>query len=167
MIVEGTAMAYETNRVKALRNGLLFRTDEMVEWLGNIAALPEGLSEALVGAWVGALRSEVLHRAEQSKDFLKTIESGEGKLPLDQQLAPESSSKKGMWAQICRETGLPYAGAGSLLQTMGKKLQELEGTKAFEPIGWVTCVDSDRFVVTLWRDFLQPCSYESAEQRDE
>ncbi len=154
-------MPYETDRLVALEEDLLFRTNDMVDWLGIQAGLEEELSEALLGAWVGMLRNVVLHQAEQNEDVLKAVETGSGTLTLDRELAPKDSDKTEAWSQIAQETGLPYNGLRPLLRLIGERLRGLQGKKAFEPIGWFTSTDNDDFSVTLWRDFLQPVSYES------
>jgi hypothetical protein len=131
----------------------------MVEWLANRTGLPEELTSALIGAWVGVLRSEALHRAEQDMGFHKAPQSGEGTLRLDQQLVPVDWNTQRMFARIFHETGVAGE-ARSLLDMTAEKLREFEGQKAFEPVGWFTTSNNTHFLVTLWRDFLEPLSYE-------
>ena len=160
---------YETNRISAYEQKMLFRTYEMVDWLQDKTGTPPEMSEALLGAWVGVLRYEVLCRAEKDEDFLQTIKNGKGSLLLNKELAPETWSNEELGNQISRETGLLHVTVYYLLEKVGEKFRELDEKKAYEPIGWVHINKDDGypFSVNFWQDFLQPMTDEPPEKEDD
>ena len=145
-----------TNRITAFREGLIFHTYEMVDWLRTSTGAPYEMGEAMLGAWVGVLRHDTLVRAEHDQGFFMSFRDGRGHLHLTEALAPEEWKNEELWLQISRETGILYPEVQLLLAQIGERLRELREAKAFEPIGWFHTTHNGTFDVNCWNDFLQP-----------
>lgn len=168
-------MDYPTNRLRLHEYdpGLIFGTDEMLEWLKARTGAPLQMGDALLGAWLGVLHSEIMRRVLLDRAILQELNDGKGVLLLNEELAPRRRclgpgnwSNEQLWAWISEETGLLHRDVGVLLRTIAEKLRELSGQAAFQPIGWIICCDSpDAFAAHLWDDFLQPVSKKRLEIR--
>jgi hypothetical protein len=132
----------------------------MVGWLKEEKGVPEELGEAILFAWVGALRQAVLTRAEREPAFFEALGKGEGTLALSAGLAPEGWRNEHLWAQIALQTGLPAATARELLEVVSSRLRNVDDQGVFEPLGQIRFPGrgpgQDGVIVRLRQDFLQP-----------
>ncbi len=152
------------SRLEAYKQNKLWHTYEMVDWLQTTAGVPEDLSTALLGAWIGILRHDALLHMEKHHEFLAQLHYGKGRLCLNAELAPcgwspwdsLGWSNETFWAQMTQATGVDVCDVRHVLHLMHTKLASLAGEKAFEPLGWVTRGEGAMLIIHCWPDFLQP-----------
>jgi hypothetical protein len=168
-------MVYQTNRHRLHKYApeYIFGTDEMVVWIRSRTGAPDEMSDALLGAWINLIRAELLRREILDGSTSERLEHGEEFLLLSHDLAPRRRclgpgnwSSDELWAWISVRTGLLHRDVSLLLHTVADKLRELNGEKAFEPVGWVTTGDEEGFRAHLWDDFLDPASNNMIEARE-
>ncbi len=164
-------MVFETSRISVSGKGNIFRTHSMIDYIkdeiitkklfDNVSnkkqtELVENLSCGVLGAWVGVLRYKALSMAENDKEFFLKIQSGNGVLDLNEDLAPSGWRTEDVINQVSIQTGLNSNSVRVFLNLIKDKFGELSGNKAFEPIGWIEKKDNGSFQASLWKDFLLP-----------
>lgn len=162
-IVEGEAIVNpENNRFLCGQHSRIFPFDEMLRALESSAAqVRRQDSEALIIAWVNFLRSEVLQLAKRDAEFLSSLKRGDAVIRLRKLLMPEEWREQDFGTQISLRSGLPLESVCSIFRAMSKILIDLNGHRAFEPIGWFEVLPKGEgagFLVHLWHDFPQPVS---------
>lgn len=141
-------------RSEVYESGLLFPTQEMIELLHSETGAHEMMIEAILGVWVGVLRSQALTEMEHDKTFLRRFQNGQGFMVLGRILQPSGWTNGDLLAYIRLCTGVAEEEVSSFLLSIGEKLRGSHN-RAFEPIGWFHPRD-DGFDVLCWEDFLQP-----------
>ena len=144
------------DRNEAMEQGLVFLTLEMTDFLQKQTSAPEQVIEIILGSWVGVLRSHALSLGEASIMLLKDFQHGEGCLRIGWDLIPLGQVTNDFLARM-RESSIDDPSALLVIKVMKDKLFELDGLKAFQPIGWFV-PNSNGFLVRCWSDFLQPLS---------
>jgi len=157
----------QNNRFWCYENGAIFYYNEMLNLLQSEARNSTQVSEAIITAWINLLRFEVVRLAGEDEQFSLSLQKGEGIILLKRFLAPKNWDKDTFGNQVARRTGLSYSSVCATFQKMSNILFELDGHKAFEPIGWfknVPRAEGGGFRVHLWEDFPQPVSYKHEEE---
>jgi len=145
------------NREEAVQSAMCYRTLEMLDLLVEETGLPEGLCEAVLGVWMGMIRSLVLANAEQDGRYLIHLEQGRVVIITFIRLARSDRERASVIGYFSRETGASRSEVQRVLRCMFSQLRLLCGGKAFEPIGWVEDSGDDTYlVIRLWPNFLQP-----------
>lgn len=144
------------NRKEAYSRGLVFRTHDMVAWLAEQTKFPEEMIYAVLGEWVGALRSRALDMIARNMDLLEQFNSGCGTLDLTKMLAPQGWKAAELLHYLSIATGVSREEGQIIFQKLRQKLEELRGVEAFEPVGWIYAGANGVFHVEVWDDFLQP-----------
>ena len=150
-------------RIEANREGKIYHTCEMVDYLQQKTGLQELLCEAVLSAWVGAIRTFVLSHAE--KDPIRVLPLLKAsRVCLCFSGAMQVAALFGLFlALIKEEAGCSAQNVVRVLDSLGEKLNMLKGEKAFEPIGWIEESFGAICAIRLWNDFLQPMSDDPVE----
>jgi hypothetical protein len=145
----------------------MFYLDDMMSMLqSDDRTTPEGY-ESILGAWINLLRSEVINLAGQDRQFLASLQNGSAVLLLSKFLIPGGWTTESLGHSIAQRTGVSFSTVCATIQRMSKILLELQGEKAFEPVGWfevASRAEGGGFRVLLWQDFPQPASYRFEEE---
>lgn len=162
---EQSEMEYQTNRSLLMKHmpAQVLHTVDMIGWLNEKAGADPNTADAVLGAWVGVLHTEMLRRVVLDPGTLRRLEEGHEVLVLNEELAPRRRclgpgnwTTEQLWMRISAQTTLMHREVSLLLRLIAQKFRELNGELAFEPIGWVIVTSSNEFEAHLWDDFFEP-----------
>lgn len=167
-------MSDQYDRQWAYEHRRLLRTHETIARLHAETGFPDELIGAVIRTWVALIRHEALSMAKHDRAFRWAVESGEGLLLLNNELAPEGWESGSLQTLISNATGLSSPQVTKLLSLVAEGFGAIRGAKAFEPVGWVEIAEEpsaleDRvqqtFVVHCWKDFLEPVDSQATQDR--
>lgn len=166
-LLKEVIMRAAKNHMWSIENGAVLYAAEMLEWLETIAGIPRHEGQAVLTNWLSIIQHTVVSLAETDKEFLSALVRGEAILHLNNLLIPAGLDKDMIGNDISQQTNIPFKKVCNTIIEIKKKLYTIKDEKAFEPLGWLDVLTSEKrrgLQVYLWEDYLEPASYKFSQK---